>query len=74
MKYPNGQMVKLGDKVKLWDGNEGTVVYSIDTSEYSIEYPEMEWSFLKKGILVHSRQGLIHYVEPEMEMALVKRG
>jgi hypothetical protein len=40
MKYPDGQEVRLGDKVKLGDDAEGVVVSSIDTGEYSEEYPE----------------------------------
>jgi len=39
MKYPDGQEARLGDRVELWDQNEGTVVCSLDTNEYSPDYP-----------------------------------
>jgi len=74
MKYLNGQEVRLGDNVKLWSDAEGIVVCSIDTNEYSKEYPESEWGYLKKGVLIKSPQaGLIHYMEPETTMELLRR-
>jgi hypothetical protein len=36
MRYPDGQEVHLGDRVEPWNGNEGTVVCSVDTEEYSL--------------------------------------
>jgi hypothetical protein len=74
MRYPNGQEARLGDRVALWPGNEGTVVCSIDTEEYSDAYLREEWSHLARGILIFSEQvGLIHYIEPEVEMRLLAR-
>lgn len=80
MNYPNGESAKLGDEVRLWYGANGKddavgeVVCSIDTDEYTDAYPRSEWSYLKHGILVLSPQaGLIHYVEPELTMALLRR-
>lgn len=80
MKYPNGDLAKVGDRVRLWVNEpgkpptEGEVVCSIDTQEYSPGYPRDEWAYLGKGILVLSPQaGLIHYVEPEVRMELIER-
>ena len=74
MKYPNGEDVRLGDKVNLWGEAEGVVVCSVDTSEYSAAYPEAEWSYLKFGVLILSPQaGLIHYIEPESSLKLRQR-
>jgi hypothetical protein len=39
MKYPDGQEVKLGDMVALGKDQQGVVVGSIDTGEYSEIYP-----------------------------------
>ena len=65
MKYPSGEDVRLGDRVSLWADADGVVVCSLDTSEYSTDYPEKQWSYLKSGVLVLSPQaGLIHYIEP----------
>jgi hypothetical protein len=75
MKYPDGNHVRLGDHVSLWDGNEGTVVCSIDTGEYSAAYPKEQWDHLGSGVLVLSEKaGLIHYQEPERTMKLLRRG
>ena len=74
MKYPDGQEVKIGDKVKLWDGCYGVVVASIDAGEYRPGYPKDEWSYLKAGVLIDSdKAGLIHYLEPEKSLELIDR-
>jgi hypothetical protein len=75
MKYPDGQEARLNDVVRLWAGAEGVVVCSLDTDEFSSAYPKNEWSYLKKGVLIESPQaGLIHYIEPETTLELVRRG
>jgi hypothetical protein len=74
MKYPNGKEVKIGDKVKLWEGCHGIVVASLDTGEYSTSYPEKDWEYLKAGVLIDSNKaGLIHYLEPEKSLELIER-
>ena len=74
MKYPSGEEVRLGDTVSPWAGAEGVVVCSLDTREYSVDYPESEWSYLKSGVLVlSSHAGLIHYIEPETTLTLFRR-
>jgi len=74
MRYPDGQVVRLGDKVRLWAGADGVVVCSLDTQEYSAAYPEAEWGYLKSGVLIRSDVGgLIHYLEPEPSFHLVER-
>lgn len=74
MKYPDGALARLGDKILVWDGNEGVVVCSMDTDEYSEEYPRENFGYLERGIMVLSEKaGLIHYVEPEAEMRLLAR-
>jgi hypothetical protein len=74
MKYPDGNEVRLGDKVRLWAGAEGVVVCSLDTLEFSDEYPEKEWGYLQKGVLIATPEaGLIHYLEPDATMELIER-
>lgn len=74
MKYPNGQEVRLGDRVKLGKDDGGIVVCSVDTGEYSDDYPESQWGYLKKGVMINfPTYGLIHYEEPEAELQLVAR-
>lgn len=74
MKYPDGQEVRLGDKVKLWNGCFGVVVCSMDTDEYTDAYSKKDWEYLKTGVLIQSdKAGLIHYIQPEESMQLVER-
>ncbi|MEI9406667.1 hypothetical protein [Mesorhizobium argentiipisi] len=74
MKYPDGTQARLGDKILVWEGNEGVVVCSMDTDEYSEEYPREAFGYLERGIMVLSEKaGLIHYVKPEERMRLVER-
>lgn len=74
MKYSDGQEVKLGDKVKLGPDEGGVVVCSIDTREYTDDYPESEWGYLKKGVLINfPLYGLIHYEEQEPDIHLIAR-
>jgi hypothetical protein len=74
MKYPDGQEVRLGDRVKLGQDDSGVVVASIDAGEYAAAHPRAQWSYLKRGVLIEFRQwGLIHYEHPEPELQLVGR-
>ena len=74
MNYPDGQPVRLGDRVRMWRGAEGVVVCSLDTDEYTDEYPRPDWSYLRKGVLIESPQaGLFHYLEPEDSFELIER-
>jgi hypothetical protein len=75
MRYTDGQEVRLGDRVKLGDDEGGIVVCSIDTGDYSDGYPEAQWGYLKRGVMIDfPRYGLIHYEEPEPDLRLMERG
>ena len=75
MNYPNGDQIKLGDTIKLWDGCIGVVVCSFDDKQYSNDFIEKEWGYLEVGILVDTNEaGLIHYTEPEVDFELISRG
>lgn len=74
MKYIDGQEVRLGDKVKLGQDDGGVVVCSIDSGEYSDDYSQAQWEYLKKGVMINfPLYGLIHYEEPEEDLALIER-
>jgi hypothetical protein len=75
MRYPDGQEIRLGDRMKLWDGSEAIVVCSIDTQEYSRDFPGEHWEYLARGIVISTAKlGLVHCVETEGEMRLLARG
>lgn len=74
MRYPNEEEARLGDTVRIGESERGVVVCSLDTHEYSAQFPRGEWEYLGKGILVKfERLGLVHYAEAEPALALVKR-
>jgi hypothetical protein len=73
MLYPDGVCVKLGDKVKLWNGSDGTVVCSIDTNEYMPTFPKAEWGYLEAGIIIKSDNGsLFHYAEADEDFEKIE--
>ena len=68
MKYPNGERIHQGDRVKLSNGELGTIVFSIDTAEYTAEFKKEEWAYLEKGVMVKTDDGtLIHYENENIE-------
>jgi hypothetical protein len=75
MKYPDGQSIQLGDKVRIGEDSGGIIVCSIDTNEYSEEYPKAEWASLNRGVLItFPLYGLIHYEEePDGDLVLIAR-
>ncbi|QPJ62782.1 MAG: hypothetical protein G3M70_13210 [Candidatus Nitronauta litoralis] len=77
MNYLDGQEIRLGDKVvfpREVPDSYGIVVFSIDTDEYSAEYPKKGWEYLEKGVMIDTTWGgLVHYSEPSDEFELVER-
>lgn len=74
MMYSDGQIARLGDRVCLGKDIYGTVVCSIDTSEYSEEYSRDAWVHLNGGVLIlFEALGLIHYNAPEQTLRLISR-
>ena len=62
MRYPDSRQVRLGDRVRLSNGERGTVVFSIDTDEYSADFCKAGWSYLNKGVMITTDMGaLVHY-------------
>lgn len=73
MKYEDGQVAHLGDVVHL-AGRPGRIVCSIDTDEYTPDYPKAAWAYLGQGVMARFAEfGLIHYVDPEPDLEFVRR-
>ena len=43
MRDANGTLIRLGQRVAIGGGIEGKVVFSIDTDEFSPEFPRAQW-------------------------------
>lgn len=66
MKYADGREIQLGDRVLLYGIQTGLVVFSIDTDEYSEEFPKDNWAYLKSGVMIRADNGaLIHLAYPD---------
>jgi hypothetical protein len=65
MKYRDGQEARLGDRKRVGGDFTGLVVCSIDTDEYTREFPREQWSYLGGGVMIQfANYGLVHYTEP----------
>lgn len=74
MKYPTGEDVCLGDKVKAWQGNYGKVVCCFADQVFGESFPAAAWQHLKNGILVDTEKaGLIHIEEFDEDFEFISR-
>ncbi len=75
MNYHSGETVALGDRVRLGNDPSGVVVCVIDSGAYSPRYPESQWGYLKRGVLIDFPTcGLIHYeVALDTDVELIAR-
>jgi hypothetical protein len=65
MNYSDGSLIKAGDRVRLKSGDVGTVVFSIDTDEYTEAFPKGDWEYLREGLMVKTDKGaLVHLRAP----------
>ncbi len=72
MKYVDGVDMQLGDRVKIINGETGTIVASMDTNEYMPEYKD-EFEYYKTGIMVRTDKGALVRFEEEFPQQLVSR-
>ena len=74
MKYSSGEEIKLGDKVKLGEDNNGRVIGILD-DKAGLDADFMEvWGHLEKGFLTKfPKYGIIHYETAEPDLELISR-
>jgi hypothetical protein len=73
LQYADGQELKLGDRVRVGE-DDGIVVASLDTGEFSDPLGKTQWRFLKTGVLVMlPDHGLVHCKELGSDIKLVQR-
>ena len=69
----NGRLIRVGDRVTMGSGITGVVVFSIDTDEFSAEFPREQWQYLGRGIIVRSEQaGLVHLSEGDEDVQVIE--
>ena len=69
MRYLDGNEARIGDTIRLDNGQLATVVFSVDTCEFSEDFPESELSYLASGIMIRTESGeLIHYEEESNQL------
>ena len=74
MKYSDGEEIQVGDLVENSEGDQGTVVCSFDTNQYSLDYTRENWGYLKRGVLVNFQSfGLIHYESDQNDFRLINQ-
>jgi hypothetical protein len=74
MRYADGRIVRIGDTVCLKAKSLGVVVCSIDTVEYSADFPQSRYNYLEKGIFIEFSNKEVIYVEDYIEgLVLVGR-
>ena len=62
----NCRLIRLGDHLTIAGGLKGVVVFSIDTDEFTAEFPKADWDYLGRGVLVQTEQaGLVHLIESD---------
>jgi hypothetical protein len=55
--------------VRLGADSSGVVVCSIDTDEYSPEFPREQWSHSGTGVMIQfANFGLVHYIESDEDL------
>ena len=73
MKYADGVVAHLGDRVRIRNGDTGVIVASMDTGEFSAEFPQSEWGHLKTGVLVRTDKGALVRFEDPLPARLLER-
>lgn len=73
MKYPDGSDARLGDRVRIVNGDTGVIVASMDTNEYSPEYPTENYAHLQTGILILTDKGALVRLEEPAHSGLLSR-
>ena len=74
MKYSNGEEIKLGDRVKLGDDNNGLIIGLLGDKIGLDDDFIGQWGHLEKGFIAKFPQyGLIHYEKAEADLELVSR-
>jgi hypothetical protein len=73
LKYASGTEINIGDRVRLLsNGDIGKVVASIETEEYTPEFPRKVWEHLEEGILIITDKSAVVHLDSSHSNMIVK--
>ena len=73
-RYHTGEEVHIGDRVR-YAGHPGIIVFVIDRSEFSPEFPAANWDDEKTGIMLKTEAyGLVMLQKPDEDVEFLGRG
>ena len=73
MKYDDGTVAHVGDRVRISNGDTAVVIASMDTGEYSSEATKHDWEHLGAGIIVRTDAGALVQFEEPLSPGLLRR-
>lgn len=73
MNYSDGSEVRLGDRVRLGNGDTGVVVASPESGEFGEGYSKEAWSSLETGALIRTDRGALVHLEPPLDPGFLMR-
>jgi hypothetical protein len=66
MRYPDGQLIRVGDLVTIDESYSGTVVGCVEDGSYLFPHTAGEWEYLGRGVLIDtSFGGIVHYPDED---------
>ena len=71
MQDSQGKRILLGSRVRIVGNLTGTVACSIDTDEFTPEFPRREWAYLGHGVMVQTGEGGLVHIADSHEIELV---
>jgi hypothetical protein len=76
MKYITGERISIGDQVFIGSeegGYSGIIVAVIEDGIFTDDYPREKWEYLKKGILILTKEaGLLHHSVADDEVKYIR--
>jgi hypothetical protein len=65
VKYDDGTVACVGDRVHIRNGDTGVIIASMDTGEYSSDAPKSDWEHVGPWIIVRTDAGaLVQFETP----------
>jgi hypothetical protein len=59
----NGKLIRLGDRIDIGFAEKGVVVFSLDTDEFSPDFPKDDWAYLGPGVMVQLDGGTLVFLD-----------